>query len=93
MTKTTVTFNFGNGPVDVEATKGEYKDIVLRENEFSTDPSWWRVKDENGIYTFSCLSGALAGGECHTEITKEENDKLRSGEMTAEEICRKYKIG
>ncbi|MBD2786516.1 hypothetical protein ID858_18400 [Xenorhabdus sp. DI] len=71
----------------------EYIEPKLASNEFSTDPSWWRVKDENGIYTFSCLSGALAGGECHTKITKEENDKLRSGEITAEEICRKYKIG
>ncbi|HHR6028755.1 TPA: hypothetical protein ACS70J_000994 [Providencia alcalifaciens] len=93
MTKTIVTFNFGNGPVDIEATKGEYKDAILSEDEFSTDPSWWRLKEENGKYIFSCLSGALAGGECHAEISQEENDKLRSGDMTAIEICRKYQIG
>ncbi|MBG6030523.1 hypothetical protein I5E97_05595 [Proteus hauseri] len=67
MTKTTATFNFGNGSVDIEGTKGEYKDAVLSENEFSIDPSWWRLK--------------------------EENDKLHSGEITADDICRKYQIG
>ncbi|MEQ4923755.1 hypothetical protein [Proteus hauseri] len=71
----------------------EYSEPKLSHNEFSTDPSWWRLKEENGKYIFSCLSGALAGGERHAEITQEENDKLRNGKMTADEICRKYQIG
>lgn len=71
----------------------EYTEPKLTQGEFSTDPSWWRLKEENGKYIFSCLSGALAGGECHAEISQEENDKLRSGDMTAIEICRKYQIG
>lgn len=69
------------------------KPPILKEGEFSTDPSWWRVKEENGKYLFRCLSGALAGGECKTEITKEEFDKLHTGEITAKDICYKYNIG
>lgn len=90
---TKVTFNFGNGPVEIEATPGVYKEPTLEEGEFSTDPSWWRIKEENGKYLFRCLSGALFGGECKTEITKEEFDKLHTGEITAKNICYKYNIG
>ncbi len=76
-----------------EGTPISKKEPILEEGEFSTDPSWWRIKEESGKYLFRCLSGALAGGECKTEITKEEFDKLHTGEVTAKDICYKYNIG
>jgi len=39
------------------------------------------------------LSGAIEESECKTEITKEEFNKLHTGEITVEDICYKYKIG
>ncbi|WP_338803384.1 hypothetical protein WDV76_14590 [Xenorhabdus griffiniae] len=68
----------------------EYSEPKLKENEFSTDPGQWRVKKEDGKYTFKCLSGTLAGGEC---ITEEEYDKLLNGKISSYEICLKYNIG
>ncbi|OMQ20227.1 hypothetical protein [Serratia oryzae] len=65
----------------------------LEEGEFSTDPSWWRVKKVSDKYVFSCLSGRLQGGEMTTEITKEEYDQLVCGELTADAVCLKYNIG
>ncbi|WFQ79601.1 hypothetical protein PXH59_18975 [Xenorhabdus sp. SF857] len=66
----------------------------LKDNEFSTDPSWWRVvKEENEKYVFFCLSGALEGKECKAEITKDEYENLLNGNITANDICHKYYIG
>lgn len=76
-----------------DGTPISIKKPIIEEDEFSTDPSWWRIKEENSKYIFRCLSGALAGGECRTEITKEEFDKLHTGEITATDICHKYNIG
>jgi hypothetical protein len=67
--------------------------LVLESGEFSTYPSRWRIKEENGHYLFRCLSGAIEESECKTEITKEEFNKLHTGEITVEDICYKYKIG
>ncbi|MCX8575549.1 MULTISPECIES: hypothetical protein [unclassified Gilliamella] len=90
---TKVTFNFGGVPVEIEGEPLEYKEPIVEENEYPKGASWWRIKPVGDKYLFSCISGSLAGGEYKTEITKEEFDKLHTGEVTAKDICYKYNIG
>lgn len=90
---TKVKFNFGGVPVEIEGEPLEYEEPIVKEGEFPKGASWWRIKEDNGKYLFRCLSGSLAGGECKTEITKEEFHKLQTGEITATDICYMYNIG
>ncbi|MDE8756032.1 hypothetical protein PZA22_16220 [Pectobacterium polaris] len=65
----------------------------LGDEEFST-ADWWRVKKLNDHqYTFSCLSGAQGAGEQKVKITESEYNQLVNGELTANDICLKYKVG
>ena len=66
---------------------------LLGDDEFST-ADWWRVKKLNDHqHIFSCLSGAQGVGEQEVEITESEYNPLVNGELTANDICMKYKIG
>ncbi|APS30224.1 hypothetical protein H4F38_17420 [Pectobacterium brasiliense] len=65
----------------------------LGDDKFST-ADWWRVKKLNDHqHIFSCLSGAQRVGEQEVEITESEYNQLVNGELTANDICMKYKIG
>ncbi|MBA0210040.1 hypothetical protein H4F69_03215 [Pectobacterium brasiliense] len=65
----------------------------LGDDEFST-ADWWRVKKLNEHqYIFSCLSGAQGVGEQKVKIIESEYNQLVNGELTANDICMKYKIG
>lgn len=66
---------------------------TLEDGEFSTDPSWWRVKKSDNKFIFSCLSGRLQGGEMKVELTETEYEQLVNGKITADDICLKYNIG
>lgn len=65
----------------------------LGDDEFSTD-NWWRVRKLNDYqYIFFCLSGAQSVEEQKVEITESEYNQLVNGDLTANDICLKYKIG
>ena len=71
----------------------EINEPIVGKDEYPKGASWWRIKPVGDSYIFSCISGAQGGRECKTEITKEEFDKLHTGEITATDICYKYNIG
>ncbi|AIR66733.1 hypothetical protein [Cedecea neteri] len=63
------------------------------EGEFSTS-HWWRIKKINDSqYVFFCLSGAQGTAEQRVAITEGEYNQLINGDLTANYICLKYKIG
>ncbi|SLM63230.1 hypothetical protein DAQ1742_02339 [Dickeya aquatica] len=65
----------------------------LADGEFSTE-NWWRVRKLNDYqYIFFCLSGTQGTEEQKVEITESEYNQLINGDLTANDICLKYKIG
>ncbi|MEQ9900349.1 hypothetical protein ABRP59_12000 [Pectobacterium punjabense] len=69
------------------------KKAPLTDDEFSTD-DWWVVRKINEEqYIFSCFSGGNGTEEQKVEITEDEYNQLVSLNLTASDICVKYKIG
>jgi|1185.fasta_scaffold500372_2 hypothetical protein len=72
---------------------GEYPDDKNRknnENEFFGNG--WSVKKDGESYTFTFISGSLAGKLKEVTISEEDFIAAKTGKITFDELCIKYNV-
>lgn len=52
----------------------------------------WDVTKKNGKYFFYFISGQLEGREKSVEINKDDFNAIKNGEITFDDMCRKYGV-
>ena len=75
-----------------EKSELNYPDKVPVSSEEVFFGNGWEVSRESGKFYFSYVSGALEGRENKIEINKEDFDAIKNGEITFDQMCRKYNV-
>lgn len=71
---------------------GQYSNKELRGTEDEFHGVGWTVAKTGGNYVLSFMSGSIQGEEKSVQISKQDFDSARIGEITFDQLCAKYGV-